>query len=145
MTDCHGRQHNHQDNGKNIFQNQHTEHQPGKLFLAHAQIIKCLIDNSSGRHGYHTAQENAIHPFPSESRANCHAQQYHTEYNCTSSDYSSSPHLDYFLKAKLQPQSKQQENNADVRPSLYVCRIHHRRGISHVRTGQEACNDIPQD
>ena len=46
---------------------------------------------------------------------------------------------------KLQPQSKQQENNADVRPSLYVCRIHHRRGISHVRTGQEACNDIPQD
>ena len=37
------------------------------------------------------------------------------------------PTFDYFLKAKLQPQSKQQENNADVRPSLYVCRIHHRR------------------
>ena len=74
MADCHGGQHNHQDDSQNIFQNQNAEHQTRKLFLAHAQIIKSLIYNSSRRHGDHTAQKDAVHPLPSERRAYRYAQ-----------------------------------------------------------------------
>ena len=49
-----------------------------------------------------------------------------------------------FLETKFQSQREQKEYYTDIRPSLYISRIHHRGSIWHMRTGQKACHHIPQ-
>ena len=142
MADCHRGEHHHQYDGKNILQDKHTEHQPRELFLAHPQIIKRLIDNGSGRHGNHTAQEDTVHPLPAEPGTYRHSQQYHTKDDGTRSNNRRASHLHNLLEAEFQSQCKQQEDNAYIRPGLYISRVHHRRCIGHVRAGKESCDYI---
>ena len=142
MADCHRGEHHHQYDGKNILQNKHTEHQTRELLLAHPQIIKRLIDNGGGRHGNHTAQKYAVHPFPAETGTYRHTQQYHTKDDGTRSNNRCPSHLHNLLEAEFQSQCKQQEDNTYICPGLYISRIHHRRCIGHVRAGKESCNYI---
>ena len=144
VTGGHRRKHHHQDDSQDIFQNQHTEHQTCKLFLAQTHVIESLVYNSGGRHGNHTAQKEAIHPLPSETRADSHTQQNHAEDNGTGSNDSRPAHLGNLLDAEVESQRKKQEDNTNIGPRLNVGSIHYRRRVLHVRTGQEARHYIPQ-
>ena len=102
MPHRHSGQHHHQDNSKNVFEYQHTEHQSGKLFLAHSQIIKCFINDSGGRHSNHPPQEDTIHALPAKACTDSDSEKNHAENNGTGSNDSRSTHFDYFFKAKFQ-------------------------------------------
>ena len=56
-----GGEHHHHHDGEDIFKYEHTHDQRGKLLLLESEVVERLIDNSGGRHGKHTCQEEGIH------------------------------------------------------------------------------------
>ena len=140
----HRAEHHHQDDGQDVLQDEHAQHQPRELLLAQPQVVESLVDDGGGRHGDHPAQEEAVHLAPPEGRTHRHAQQDHAEDHRARRDHCRAAHLDDLLEAELQPQGEEQEHHADVRPHLHAGALHHRGREGHVRAGQEAGHDVAQ-
>ena len=62
---------------------------------------------------------------PAESHTDTYPQQYHTKDDGAGSDDSRTSDFYDFLKTELQTKSKQQEDNANIRPCLNVGGIHY--------------------
>ena len=139
-----GTQHHHHDDGKDVLEDEDAHHQTRELLLSQTQIGERLIYNSGGRHGQHTAQEDAVHLGPAEGLAHDEAQRGHRRNNTDNTDDGRGAHLQYFLEREVESQREQQEHHADVGPQVDVGHVGDACRIGHVGTDQEARNDIAQ-
>ena len=138
------RQHHHHHDSQDIFQYQYAHHHRGKLLGAQPHIIECLIYNSGGAHGEHTAQEDAVHPSPAEAVAYADAQHHHAEHDNHGGDDGRSAHLHDFLEREVETEREEGEDDTDVGPGLDIRLVDYRHGVGHVWRNQESRHDVSQ-
>ena len=124
-SSCDGRKHHHHDNGKNVFQDEHTHHHTGKLLLPQSHVVEGLIDDGGGTHGKHASEEDAVHLVPAESMTHADAQHHHTEHDDDGGDDGRCSHLHDLLEREIESEREQGEDDADVCPGLNVVVVDH--------------------
>ena len=133
------------DRLEDVLKNEHGHDEASKLLLAQSEVVEGLVDDGGGRHGEHTAEEDAVHLAPLEALAHEDAEHRHTEDDGDGGDNGRSPHLQDFLEREVESQREEQEHDADVGPEVYVLLIDHGGGVGHVGRYQEAGHDVAQD
>ena len=98
-----GGEHHHQDDGKEIFDDQYPEDQRRELLIPHSQIVESLDNDCRRRHGQHASQKYAIGGGPTEQSSGHESGTHHSDDDDQSGDQSGSPDVHQLFETELEP------------------------------------------
>ena len=135
-------EHHHERNGKDVFDDEHAEHETSKTFLPQSHVVERLEDDSGGRHSEHSAEIDAVHLAPPEGIARKCSHQHHAHDDCKSRDERSSSHAQYLAERELQAEGEEQENDTYLTPKVHAMQVGDTGHVGHIGRGKETCHDV---
>ena len=143
MADGYTGEQHHQHHSHHILYYQDTCGTLDETLILHACLVDGLHHNGGARHTKHTRQEKGIDHIKLGIRSHEIAQYHHStdDGHCAYCRHLAA--ADEVLQTELQSDAEQDEQHADIAPSLYVSLIYDSL-TKEMRTYQYACNDISQ-
>ena len=144
LADRHGGEDDHHKDAGDILDDQGAEDQLGKGLLPDPQLVKGLDDDGGGAHGEHAAQKDTVHHAPAHGLTHQVAQHQHAEDFRQSRDDGGAAHGGQLMEIEFQAQAEHQHDDADLAPGLDGALVRHGEEPWHIRSHQEASQDIAQ-
>ena len=138
-----GRKQHEQHHGEQVFDDQYAEHLPGKFAVTQAQVVERLDDDRGRGHGQHAAEENTVGRGPVQHASGHKAGAHHPGDDHHRRHQRRAAHLHQFIEAELEPERKEQEDDADLGPDIHVIHVRH-PFEQEIPAAKESGDDVAQ-
>ena len=138
-----GRKQHEQHHGEQVFDDQYAEHLPGKFAVTQAQVVERLDDDRGRGHGQHAAEENTVGRGPVQHASGHKAGAHHPGDDHHRRHQRGAAHLHQFIEAELEPERKEQEDDADLGPDIHVIHVRH-PFEQEIPAAKESGDDVAQ-
>ena len=144
LVDGNRRQHHHHHHGKEVLDDKNGENQRGELLLPEPQIGERLDYYRGRRHAQHATQKERVDVGESQQMADNESCGHHPGHNHHGGDNGRPARVQQLLETELQPERKEQHDNAYLGPELNVGFGGDRGERGEVRAGQKPGHNVAE-